>query len=194
MVFDFERDYVLENDRVCLYPLTHSHFEELEIFAKEEPELWAYSMVDGSGSEGMNMYIQQALELRKACQQYPFVVFDKHQNAIAGSTRFYDIQLGTLCMQLGYTWFGKKFQGTGINLASKQVMLQFAFENLNMQRVELRADSENLRSISAMKKLGFTFEGLLRSNGIRRDGTRRSSSVFSMLIEEWLAGPTLLKA
>jgi len=64
-------------------------------------------------------------------------------------------------------------------------MLDFAFNSLNITRVELRADAENKRSIQAMKSLGCTVEGILRSNGLRPDGTRRDSIVLSILKSEW---------
>jgi RimJ/RimL family protein N-acetyltransferase len=66
--------------------------------------------------------------------------------------------------------------------------LTFAFEKLGMQRVEFRADAKNQRSILAMKSIGCKVEGILRSNGIRADGTRRDSIVLSILKSEWENG------
>ena len=54
-----------------------------------------------------------------------------------------------------------------------------------MQRVEFRADAQNERSIYAMKSIGCKTEGILRSNGVRADGTRRDSIVLSILKSEW---------
>ena len=81
--------------------------------------------------------------------------------------------------------YGKRFQGTGLNKHCKYLLLEFAFEQLNMERVEFRADNQNLRSIAAMKSIGCTQEGVLRSNTYKSDGTRRDSIVLSILKEEW---------
>jgi RimJ/RimL family protein N-acetyltransferase len=54
-----------------------------------------------------------------------------------------------------------------------------------MERVELRADNENQRSISAMKSIGCIVEGVLRSNTYKPNGGRRDSIVLSILKEEW---------
>jgi len=65
------------------------------------------------------------------------------------------------------------------------LLLEFAFEELELDRVEFRADNKNERSIAAMKSIGCTVEGVLRSNFISRAG-RRDSIVLSILRSEWI--------
>ena len=112
-------------------------------------------------------------------------MFDKLTNTFAGSSRFYDIQLANKCLQLGFTWYGKQFQGTGLNKHCKYLLLNFAFEIMDVERVEFRADYDNKRSISAMKRIGCVEEGILRSNGVRNDGKRRDSMVLIILKWKW---------
>ena len=137
-----------------------------------------------NGLENLKKYISLALEERKKKTSYPFIVFDKRTNQYAGSTRFYDFQEHHQTTQLGYTWYGKDFQGTGLNKNCKFLMLQFAFEALDLERVEFRADAKNERSIAAMKSIGCKEEGILRSNCASPSG-RRDSIVFSILKSEW---------
>jgi N-acetyltransferase len=184
-MFDFNKDYILENDKVKLIPLKLSDYENLVQFAIEEPELWTYSLMQANSPEKMKAYIEHALNARDEKKEYPFIVFDKKTNRFAGSTRFYDIQLNNESLQLGFTWYGKDFQGTGLNKNCKFLLLEFAFEIVNMQRVEFRADNENKRSIAAMKSIGCVEEGILRSNSPKTDGGRRDSIVLSILKEEW---------
>jgi RimJ/RimL family protein N-acetyltransferase len=54
-----------------------------------------------------------------------------------------------------------------------------------MERVEFRADNENVRSIAAMKSIGCKTDGILRSNMPKREGGRRDSIVLSILKNEW---------
>ncbi len=183
--FDFTSDYALENETVLLRPLVAADFSYLLPFALQEPELWQYSMVSAAGEGGLAAYIRLAIEGRRTEKQYPFIVFDKRTEQYAGCTRYYDIQLGEQALQLGYTWYGKQFQRTGLNRHCKYLMLQFAFERAGMERVEFRADAANQRSIDAMKAIGCVEEGILRSNGLRSDGSRRDSIVLSILREEW---------
>lgn len=185
--FNFLQEYILENDVVRLHPLHHQHIEKLAHFSLEEPELWEYSLQPANGLENLKIYIETALNGRKEETSYPFIVFDKHSQKIAGSTRFYDFQKNYNTVQLGYTWYGKEFQGTGINKQCKMLMLTFAFENLGIDRVEFRADANNVRSIAAMKSIGCTVEGILRNNCTMPNG-RRDSIVLSILKDEWFGG------
>ena len=185
MKFLFDNDYVLENEVVRLSPLESANFEDLLEFSIHEPELWTYSLVQGSSPEKLKAYIEKAIDGRTAKNSYAFVVFDKRSQEFAGSTRFYDMQLQNQTLQLGFTWYGKKFQGTGLNKHCKLLLLQFAFEELKMQRVEFRADNDNIRSINAMKSIGCQEEGVLRSNLPTPNGQRRDSIVLSILQSEW---------
>jgi len=185
MILQFNENYILENDRVILRPLVIEDVENLLPYSLHEPEIWTYTQIHAIGKEDLINYIQLALEARSLEKEYPFIVFDKLNNQYAGSTRFYDIQLNNKSLLIGYTWYGQRFQGTGLNKHCKLLLLTFAFETLGMQRVEFRADANNQRSISAMKSIGCIVEGVLRSNGIRSDGTRRDSIILSILKSEW---------
>jgi len=182
---DFSKEFVLENDCVLLQPLRKIDGRNLQHFAISEPEIWQYSLMPINSPESMDNYIQIALEERTAEKSYPFVVFDKQSSTYAGSTRFYDIQQAFKTLQLGYTWYGKAFQGTGLNKHCKYLLLTFAFETLGMERVEFRADNQNVRSIAALKSIGCTVEGVLRSHMPNQTGGRRNSIVLSILKEEW---------
>ena len=183
--FDCNNNYILEDDRVMLRPLQQKDVVHLLPFALHEPELWKYSLVSAAGEEGLQNYMNITFKARGEGKEYPFIVFDKRTNEYAGSTRFYDIQIDLQTLQLGYTWYGKKFQGTGVNKHCKYLLLSFAFERIGMERFELRADNNNERSIAAMKSIGCKVDGILRSNMPKREGGRRDSIVLSILKDEW---------
>lgn len=187
-VFDPKHDYLLEDDCVLLRPLEAKDCNNLLVFSLNEPELWKYSLVKVAGEENLKNYINTALTARNGGSEYPFIVFDKRTQEFAGSTRFYDIQVSQKTLQLGYTWYGSKFHGTGLNKHCKYLLLKFAFEQIGMERVEFRADNTNERSIAAMKSIGCVVEGVLRSSTIKADGKRRDSIVLSILKEEWENG------
>ncbi|MEP6595631.1 MAG: GNAT family protein [Ginsengibacter sp.] len=183
--FDCNKNYILENDIVLLRPLEQKDFNNLLPFALNEVELWKFSLVGAEGEQGLQNYMNITLDARKEAKEYPFIVFDKRTNEYAGSTRFYDIQTAFETIQLGYTWYGKKFQGTGLNKHCKFLLLSFAFEQIGMERFELRADNNNERSIAAMKSIGCKVDGVLRSNMPKKEGGRRDSIVLSILKDEW---------
>jgi RimJ/RimL family protein N-acetyltransferase len=188
MSAELNTDHILENERVLLRPLQQDDMQHLLKFSLTEPELWKYSLVSPAGEENLRTYIDQALQARNEKKEYPFIVFDKKTNEYAGSTRFYDIQPANASLQLGYTWYGKAFQGTGLNKNCKFLLLDFAFRSLDMERVEFRADNNNQKSIAAMKSIGCTVEGVLRQNVPLASGGRRDSIILSILKKEWEGG------
>lgn len=184
-MLDFTKDYILENERALLRPLYKSDFENLLPFSLFEPELWKFSVQQADSEEKLNIYIENALLAKEKKNEYPFIIFDKQTQQYAGSTRFYDVQLEHQTLQLGYTWYGKAFQKTGLNRHCKFLLLQFAFETFDMQRVEFRADYRNKNSINAMKAIGCKEEGVLRSHLILPGNERRDSIILSILKDEW---------
>ncbi|MBL0146025.1 MAG: GNAT family N-acetyltransferase [Chitinophagaceae bacterium] len=92
--------------------------------------------------------------------------------------------------QNSYYWlylYGQKFRRTGLNRHCKLLMLSYAFEVWNLERVEFRADINNTPSIKAMKEIGCMEEGILRSHAIIENG-RRTSMILSILKDEWFGG------
>jgi RimJ/RimL family protein N-acetyltransferase len=178
---------ILEDETVLLRPLQESDVENLLEFSINEPDTWKYSLVQANGKENLKKYIQIALKARDNGTEFPFIVFDKKSGKYAGSTRFYDINLEFKTLQLGYTWYGKNFRGTGLNKHCKFLLLQFAFETLGIERVEFRADNNNERSIAAMKSIGCKVEGVLRNHmPTLGSDARRDSIILSILKNEWL--------
>jgi len=185
--FNFESNIILENERVLLRPLQLSDLPLLVHYIEEEPDLWKYSLVAIDNNADLENYIQTAIVARANKTSYAFIVFDKLLNEYVGCTRFYDMQLSFQTTQLGYTWYSKKCWGTKLNENCKYLLLEFAFDQMGLERVDFRADNNNKRSIAAMQKIGCMVEGLLRNHLPMPNGKRRDSIVLSILKEEWNA-------
>ena len=183
--FEFRSDYILEDACVLLRPLAENDFDNLLPFSLNEPSIWKFSFQKADGEKNLKKFIQTAIDNRAKKTEYPFIVFDKRTGQYSGSTRFYDMQITNKTTQLGYTWYGKDFQGTGLNKHCKFLLLQFAFEEMQMERVEFRADNNNAKSIAAMLSIGCTAEGVLRQQIPLSDGTRRDTIILSILKKEW---------
>lgn len=178
-------DVILEDEAVQLRTLTKADFPHLLPFVHTDAGLWKYSPSRIADDDDLLRYLEQAIVGRGKGDQHPFIVYDKRQHAYAGSTRFYGIQPDYLSLQIGYTWYGSAFQGTKVNKHCKYLLFRHAFETLGMERVELCADKDNARSIAAMKSVGCTVEGILRSHMPKPNGGRRDSIVLSILRGEW---------
>jgi RimJ/RimL family protein N-acetyltransferase len=189
MVLDiFQQQPVLENERVLLRPIQENDVDHLLPFSLHEPEIWKYGLVTAAGKENLENYIATAVKNLNEKKEYPFIVFDKKANRYAGSTRFYDIQQPWFTAQLGYTWYGKEFQRSGLNRHCKLILLTYVFEVWGMERLEFRADANNAPSIDAMKAIGCVEEGILRNHMPTAQGGRRDSIILSILKNEWFGG------
>ena len=184
----FSDQPVLENERVLLRALTREDADHLLPFSLYEPEIWTYGLVTAAGRDNLEKYIDSAVSSLEQQKEYPFIVYDKQAGRYAGSTRFYDIQQHWLTTQLGYTWYGKEFQRSGLNRHCKLLLLTYVFETWGLERCEFRADLNNARSIAAMKAIGCVAEGVLRNHMPNHKGGRRDSIVLSILKNEWLEG------
>ncbi len=185
---DYSRDYLLEDDIMRLRPLVTDDYEHLLEYAVNEPDIWSFNAGGPTSPENLRRYIDKAVANREAGTEYPFIVYDKRSNKYIGSTRFYNNDSERRIIELGFTWYGKDYQGTGINKNCKFLLFDFAFRTLGMERIGLGANAQNERSINAMKSVGCTVEGILRSRGYNGAGERIDAVILSILKTEWESG------
>ncbi|TPN86249.1 GNAT family N-acetyltransferase [Aquimarina algicola] len=184
-MLDFSNDYVLENDVVRLTPLRLEHVEELYKLSND-PNIWTYLIEKGKDKNELFTYISEAVSNRKNKKEYPFVIYDKIKSAYAGTTRFYDYSEVLKVIKLGHTWYGKDFRGTHVNKNCKYLLLAFAFEELQVERVGFGVHKENKISIAAMKSIGCKQEGILRNFIPSLDGKGRTDiMLLSIIKSEW---------
>lgn len=181
---DFTVDTVLENHRAQLRPLQAAD-AELLLDVAADPELWRYTLTRGDDPASLRAYVDAALQGRAQQQRYPFLVVDKATGRAAGSTSYYNVAPDEQRLSIGYTWIGADFQCTGLNRACKHLLLRHAFDVLGCERVELETDARNFKSRDAMRRMGATEEGTLRSHRNTQGGLRRDTVIFSIVRPEW---------
>ncbi|WP_250436867.1 GNAT family N-acetyltransferase [Hanstruepera flava] len=175
---------LIENPFVKLSVLDLTNYSVLNKISKEENLIY-YSPSDISTPENLKEYVQTAVDGYYLKTTIPYLIFDKQKQAYAGTTRFGLINWKNKTLHIGWTWIGKAFQGTGLNKHVKFLMLQYAFEELQFEKVEFRIDERNIRSRKAVEKLGATLEGVLRKDTLMLDGFRRSTCCYGILKDEW---------
>ncbi|WP_441246203.1 GNAT family N-acetyltransferase [Kitasatospora sp. McL0602] len=190
-----------------LEPLAERHAEALAAAAAEDRATYAFTPVP-HGLEAAREYIARALADQAAGRSLPFATVSVADNRVVGATRFQELDYwqGPLvwpptpgvpfgdpaeavpdAAEIGATWLSARTQGTGINTEAKLLMLRHAFETWGVQRISLRADARNLRSRTAIERLGATCEGVRRAHSRGLDGIVRSTAFYSILDEEWPA-------
>ena len=107
-----------------------------------------------------------------------------HNGEIVGASTLGDFDEEREHAHIGWTGYDPRVWATQVNPETKLLMLGLAFSR-GYGRVKLQADHLNERSRGAMEKLGARFEGIVRRDMRRADGSWRDSAVYSILIEEW---------
>lgn len=174
----------LETNKYRLEIINEDHYDYLKKYALEK-DLWRYSTIKIENEDDFQKYFNQALLMTTQTTQRVYVIFDLIKKSYVGMTRLYAFDSKNKSAKVGFTWYTKSSQGSGINIHSKYLMLRKAFQSLNLERIELNADSRNERSIGAMMKIGFVKEGVLRESIYLPDGHKRDTVIFSILKNEW---------
>ena len=171
---------------IQLEPLEQKHYETLKLLSQNE-KISTYSPALKSKFDA---WFNKALKSYPESRQLTFVVRTLSDRKIVGSTRFYEIYPDHQRLSIGYTWYIPEVWGTVVNKECKLLLLQYAFDKLDVNRVEFFIDLRNERSRAAVKKLGAIEEGVLRQHIVLDDGYVRDTVVYSLLKKEW--NPALL--
>ena len=175
---------VLEGHGVRLEPLTPEHREALAA-AAADGELWRLWFTAVPEPAKTETYVDDALKGEKDGVMLPWVVRELASDAIVGSTRYHDIVARADRVEIGYTWYAKRWQRSHVNTACKLLLLGHAFDTLGCAVVGLRTDNFNFASQRAIERLGAKKDGVIRHHQLRRDGTVRDSVMYSILVAEW---------
>ena len=180
----FKEDIILENRRARLEPLQPQHYQKLLHIALEK-ELWLFTSNFVDNEADFKRYFENALTERKAGLGYAFAVYDKQTGQYAGCTRFGSISFMHKRVEIGWTWYHPNFHGTGLNKACKLLLLNYGFETLHLNRIELKTSLLNLKSQAAILKIGAVKEGIFRNHLITERGIVRDTVYYSIIKEEW---------
>jgi RimJ/RimL family protein N-acetyltransferase len=183
----------LEGVHVRLEPLSQAHLDSLAGVGLDE-ELWRWIPTPVRTRQDMLAYIQLALHEQERGVSLPFAIVEKADSRPIGSTRYGNIDRTHHRLEIGWTWVAGPWQRTPINTEAKYLLLRHAFESLGCIRVELKTDSLNERSRSAILRIGAREEGIFRNHMITDSGRIRNTVYFSIIDSEWPTVKSRLEA
>ena len=153
--------------------------------AGRDDAIWTWMPAKPVTPEKMERWLEKAMEAESQGREYPFVVIRLEDNRVIGSTRYLDVQEADRNVEIGWTWYASDAWGGVVNPEAKYLLMRHAFDDWHAIRVALKTDINNLHSQAAIKKLGARYEGTLRNQRIRLDGSYRDTVVFSVIDSEW---------
>ena len=175
---------ILQNDSVMLRPLIPDDFESFEKITRDE-SMWIYFTSDLSDRSDLHYWIDTALSDMKNKTRLAFTIIEKSSGNPVGSTSFGNISFRDRRIEIGWTWISREFQGKGVNSQIKYLMLKYAFETIDFERVEIKTDVLNIPARKALLRIGANEEGVLRSHTLMTHGRRRDTIYYSILRSEW---------
>lgn len=183
---------LLRGRHVALEPMRAAHAGGLRA-AVQDGNLWELSYTSTPRPEEMDAYVASALEQQAAGGCLVFTVRDA-TGAVVGTTRYYDLASTVPRLQVGYTWYARRVQRTGLNTEAKLLLLTHAFEALGCVSVGLQTSHLNLASRKAIARIGASQEGVLRNHLRHKDGSLRDTVCFSFVDTEWPRAKANLQA
>jgi RimJ/RimL family protein N-acetyltransferase len=169
---------------IRLEPMRPSHARALLEVGRDDA-IWSWMPARPVTLEQMDRLLEKAMEAEAQGREYPFVVVRLEDNRIIGSTRYLDVQEADRNVEIGWTWYTPDVWGGVVNPEAKYLLMRHAFDDWRAVRVALKTDIKNLHSQAAIKKLGARYEGTLRNQRIRLDGSYRDTVIFSVIESEW---------
>lgn len=178
-------DLRLETSKVFLRPIDENDYGFFLKLAEADPAMWDYFSLNLSDKDQLRKWMAMAFADREVGIRRPFTIIDKASGQIAGSSSMGNISYHDQRLEIGWSWLGPAYRGTGVNKHAKFAMMRHAFETLEFERVEFKTDVLNERARQGLRHVGGVEEGILRSHMTMWNDRRRTSIYYSVLKEEW---------
>ncbi|MDZ5783259.1 GNAT family N-acetyltransferase [Marinococcus luteus] len=171
------------NDRLELMLLQKEHAGELfALIDKNRGHLkeWMNWVDSVQSVEDTAANIERALE--QAAAGGGFRAGIRFEGVLVGVINYHEVDWGNKKTSLGY-WLGKEYEGKGIMTHAVEAIANYAFDEMELHRVEIRCAEGNIKSRAVPEKLGFQLEGILKDSE-RLAGGYVNQAVYGMVKTE----------
>jgi len=181
-MIDFTKTF--ETQRIILRPLKQ---EDKEHFIKitTDKKLWIYFTSDLSDKLILSEWLDAGIQDINNKKRLALSIIHRDRNSLIGSTSLGNISDIDKRAEIGWTWICRDFQGKGLNDEAKYLLIKYCFDDLHYERVEFKTDVLNLPARNALKRIGASEEGVLRSHTLMTHHRRRDTIYYSILRSEW---------
>jgi ribosomal-protein-serine acetyltransferase len=135
--------------------------------------------VDLTQEENDSVLFLSAVAAEDQMEKNPVYIIRFH-GELAGLVGFKDTDQDNLRTEIGY-WLAERFQHRGIMTSSVRTLINFAFEELRLNRIQIRCAVGNNASKQIPRRLGFRLEGVERDGELLSDGVFTDLEVYSLI-------------
>lgn len=169
---------LMVTDRVMLRELRRQDAPALQRLARC-PEIAAHTWPAPEGLDAFERFIELTWDRRAGGRYSVFGLVPARQSAVAGMFELRSLQGEFFRAELAFL-LDPQFWGTGVFADAARLVCDFAFDAVGVHRIEARAEVDNDRANGALKKMGATREGRLRSSFLR-DGQPVDQYLWSLV-------------
>jgi RimJ/RimL family protein N-acetyltransferase len=177
---------VVRGPRLSLQLLRPDHAEALFELARDPDVSRFFSWAAYDSVSEAAAFVDSLDRQREAGERLELGIFG-NEGELLGITGYSEFSRRDRRAVLG-TWLGRPFWGSGANRDSKALVLALGFRSLGLLRVTALVSPQNVRSIAALRRLGFVHEGVLRGWHVH-GGVPRDVAVMRMMRDEWERTP-----
>ena len=164
----------LETPRVVMRPLVPEDREALDAIVWDA-DIWRYFVQRVDDRAGLDAFIAAAVADREAGTRAVFAVVERATGRVVGSMALANFAQADRRVEIGWSWLGREWRGTGLNRHAKLALLTYAFQAMGCERVEFKTDVLNEQAKRGLRNIGAVEEGVLRSYNYMPDGRRRDA-------------------
>ncbi|WP_435002666.1 GNAT family N-acetyltransferase [Bacillus atrophaeus] len=154
---------------------------ELTDHSREYLRQWLPWLDETTSVEDTKGFIQSCL--KSYAENKGLTTFILYKGSIVGTAGYNQINWTDKTAYIGY-WLGKEYQGYGIMTKTAKALTDYAFQELKLNRVDIRAAEGNSKSRAIPERLGFVCEGRIRQAEWLYD-RYADHIVYGMLADEW---------
>jgi ribosomal-protein-alanine N-acetyltransferase len=181
--FDFGKFPVLSASRTDLCEFDTKYAEDIFAF-RGDPAVQIYNSAPHRTVQDTVQFIEQGLDDYKMKKQLMWALRLLSSGRVIGSVSMSSWDRHHRRAEVGYN-LAKECWGIGLAQEAVQAVLQFGFEQMALNRVEIWTSAANLRSLHLAERLGFKQDGTLRNRILEDDGQFYDCNVYGLLRSEW---------
>ncbi len=172
------------DDQICLRPF---RMEDADLVLKtvrenfEHLRSYMHWMVPDYSLRSAQEFIAASMAAANEKKSLGFGIFKEEH--LLGSIGFVKFNWNAKSAEIGY-WIAKSEEGKGLISKACETLINYAFRELGINRIEIRCSSENTRSAAVARRLGFRKEGVLRQSEWR-NGRLHDFDIYGLLASEW---------
>ena len=174
----------LETERLILRQMTMDdldfYFKHFSVREIVEGSSYPAPADLGAARQELQRFI---IDLFERGTGYRWGIARKSEDRLIGTCGYYLWDKEVRKAEIGYD-LEPQFWGLGMMTEALSEMLRFGFEEMNLNRIQVKSAPSNERSIKLIRRLGFKKEGVLRDNFIFM-GELQDDVLFSLLRKEW---------